>query len=178
MEAAFKVLLPLSFSFLLDTFMILLSLIYAGHLPFQDGLAVVGLSQTFVTMVIVCFIMGVASSADTLITQEYGAGNFENCAIYFNKMIVSTGFLIVLFLPLILFSGQLLTFVGVEHELAYQSQNFLYFYYIGQVLYLESQNIKIMFRSQQLTWPSFVGSSLSILVFVISMETLLNAVSS
>lgn len=113
MQAVFKVLLPLSLSFLLDTVIILLSLIYAGHLPVTNALAVVGLSQTFTIMVVVCFIMGVASSADTLITQEYGAGNYESCAIYFNKMIVSTSFLIALFVPLVLFSGSLLKFIGV-----------------------------------------------------------------
>lgn len=59
--------------------------------------------------------MGVAASADTLITQEYGAGNFDMCANYFNKMIISTGFLIALFLPIVLFSGKLLTLIGVEH---------------------------------------------------------------
>lgn len=63
-----KVLLPLSLSFVLDSISILISLVYAGHVGVKNGLAVVGLSQTFCKMVIICFIMGVLTSADTLIT--------------------------------------------------------------------------------------------------------------
>lgn len=130
--------MPLSFSFLLDILTTLLSLIYAGHLPVMNGLAVVGLSQTFCIMIVICTITGVAASADTLITQEYGAANFENCASYFNKMVLSTSILIALFLPLLLFSGSLFSLIGVDPALASQTQDFLYLYFIAQIVYLEN----------------------------------------
>ena len=69
-------------------------------------------------MTMVCFILGVANSLDTLFSQEFGAGNYDNCAMYFNKMLVSTNLLVLMFYPLCYFSMTLLVLIGVDHHVA------------------------------------------------------------
>ncbi len=98
--------------------MLLLNLIYAGHLDLPNALPAVGLSQTFNYMVMVSFLLGITASLDTLITQEFGARNYESCAVYFNKMILATNLVMVLFSPLFFYAGYLFELVGVESDLA------------------------------------------------------------
>ena len=69
-------------------------------------------------MAMVSFIAGISTSLDTLFSQEFGAGNYDNCAMYFNKMLVSTNVLILLFYPLCFFSKTLLIFIGVDAHVA------------------------------------------------------------
>lgn len=60
--------LPLSFGFLLDMIVLLLNLMYAGHMGDPSDLAAVGLSQTFCYMLMMSLVMGVAGSLDSLMT--------------------------------------------------------------------------------------------------------------
>ena len=78
------VLIPLNISILLDMIILMINLIYAGHLNAND-LAAIGLAQTLSYLMMLCFIYGISASLDTLMSQEYGAGNYDNCAMYFNK---------------------------------------------------------------------------------------------
>lgn len=77
---------PLSIGFMLDSVIGLANLLYAKSVNEPDALAAIGLAVSFESMVLLCFVLGLEGSMDTLMTQEFGAGHFEQCAGYFNKL--------------------------------------------------------------------------------------------
>ena len=109
-----RIMVPLTIGILLDMGVLMSNLIYAGRLNSND-LAAVGLSQTFSYLLMVSFVYGMSSSLDTLMSQEYGAGNYDNCAMYFNKTEFLTIIISVLFYPIFYFSADILISIGVDH---------------------------------------------------------------
>ena len=70
---------------------------FAGTLNDPINLGVVGLSSTFVTLVVHSFMLGLNSAQETLTTQAYGAGNLRLCGVYLNR---GHFILIAFFVPL------------------------------------------------------------------------------
>ena len=108
-----RIMVPLTIGILLDMGVLMSNLIYAGRLNSND-LAAVGLAQTFSYLLMVSFVYGMSSSLDTLMSQEYGAGNYDNCAMYFNKTEFLTIIISVLFYPIFYFSADILISIGVD----------------------------------------------------------------
>ena len=113
-----------------------------------------------------------ASSLDTLMSQEYGAGNYDNCAMYFNKTEFLTIIISVLFYPLFYFSAEVLIFIGVDAHVAVITQEYLVIYYWGAVLWIQCNNIKMQLRVQRIVWPSLVGSIICLASYFALMEGL------
>lgn len=121
----------------------------------------------------VSLVCGIGSSLDTLMSQEYGASNFDNCAMYYNKTAFLTIVLSVLFYPLFYFSEEVLVFIGVDSNVAHITQNFLVIYYWEAVLYIQCNNIKMQLRVQRIVWPSLAGSIICLGSYFALMEGLI-----
>ena len=74
----------------------------------------------------------------------------------------------LIFLPLFFFAGFFLALIGVEPALAALSQSYLRRYFFSQLLYIQCNNIKTFLRSQQIAWPAFVGSLITVIFMVLS----------
>ena len=113
-----KSIVPLNIGLLLELSLVLLNLIFAGKYGNDVSIAAISLSWTFGFLVILGFLNGMAGTLDTLGSQEFGAKNYENCAIYFNKTRFSTLFFCILFSPIYYFSGSILSTIGIQQDVA------------------------------------------------------------
>ena len=112
-----RLMLPLNLGRILDMSLLMINLVYAGRFSSED-LAVVGLAQSVSYLLVVSLLFGLSSSLDTLMSQEYGAANYDNCAMYFNKTQFLTILITAAFYPLFYFSAHILIFFGVDAQVA------------------------------------------------------------
>ena len=119
-----------------------------------------------------CFLFGLSSSLDTLMSQEYGAANYDNCAMYFNKTQFLNILITVAFFPLFFFSADVLSFLGVDPVVAQHCQNYLLIYYWATVLWIQCNIMKLYLRVQRIVWPSLVGSLVCLVAYIVCIETL------
>lgn len=122
----------------------------------------------------VSLIYGMSSSLDTLMSQEYGAGNYDTCTMYFYKAECISTLISLLMYPLLFLTARALIQLGVDSQVAQTCQEYLLIYYIGSIFWVQSTNLKIYFRIQTVGWPSLAGSLLSLTLYFILMASLLH----
>jgi MATE family multidrug resistance protein len=115
---------PLIVTFSLQYSLVVASIFSVGHLG-KTELGAVSLASMTASITGFAMIQGLATCLDTLCAQAYGAGNFYQVGVYFQKCVAM---IMVFFIPVAVLwftADSLIDFIVPEHELAVLAMEYL-----------------------------------------------------
>jgi MATE family multidrug resistance protein len=113
----------LLFIFIAET----INIIFIGRLNNTNIISAIGIGTLYVNATGYITGLGLIGAIDTLCSQSFGAKHFKLTGIYVNiGRIVSIGFFIFVCLPCIIFSENLMLFIGQTEEVASLASEFSY----------------------------------------------------
>jgi len=148
---------PNMFMFILQNLIDIISLIFIGHLENSSNyLAAVGLGTTWFNLTSYYILLGLTLVIDTLISQNYGKNDYTACGIYFYKTSIIVTFACILFIPLIMSCGFVMTKIGVDPTLAQQSGNFANYLIPSLFMGIHFEMAKKFLNAQQIVTPTTI----------------------
>ena len=123
-----KIALPSIFCLLISYSQQLINLYFAGHLHNERALASIGLANSILSCFILSFFKSIDASLETLVSQAFGSGNHDLCAVYLNRGLLC---IIVSFIPIVGFvmvCEPLLVFIGQDPVISKITQKYLMWY--------------------------------------------------
>ena len=163
-KTMFLLAVPYTISLALDMLIQMVSLAYTGRLSDSIFISGIGLAVSIVNVVAFATLIGFAFAHDQLGSQAVGAGNFELCGDFLNQGRIILFFLTIATFPIFIFSGSLLALVGVEPALSGVVTQYMRIVFAGVILKLQSMIMRIHFKAQRITWPTFFCQTVALVL--------------
>ena len=129
---------------------------YAGHLGDSSYLAGMGFAITANNVLCQSILNGLSYGMNTLASQAFGAGNYKLYASYCHRAFFIILVAAALLLPLFLFIGRILLFIGIDPQVAQLVGIYSKIAYPGFIFFAEGRLMRRFYQSQRLVVAQFM----------------------
>lgn len=129
---------------------------FLGQLGNPSYTAAAGTANVWLLMVMGSVVFGFVSAIDTLVSQNFGKGDYEMCGIHYNRGTLFAFLIALVLTPLAFFSGYFLRLMGMSDMNAVYTQKYASILVIHMILSPQVVAAQKFLRSQKITYPQVI----------------------
>eukprot|EP00826_Nyctotherus_ovalis_P014581 TRINITY_DN1407_c0_g4_i4.p1 TRINITY_DN1407_c0_g4~~TRINITY_DN1407_c0_g4_i4.p1 ORF type:complete len:478 (-),score=58.32 TRINITY_DN1407_c0_g4_i4:130-1563(-) len=129
---------------------------FLGQLGNPSYTAAAGTANVWLLMVMGSVVFGFVSAIDTLVSQNFGKGDYEMCGVHYNRGTLFAFLIALVLTPLAFFSGYFLRLMGMSGVNAIYTQQYASVLVIHMILSPQVVAAQKFLRSQKIAYPQVI----------------------